>query len=166
MTVYQLKKVNRIQLLIGIAGLLSGTIFYLAFRCPDQTYFISKFGVDICLRSIFQRRLGTIGNNLPTFIHVFSFILLTAAFIHLNKRKCFLICLCWCVVDCAFELGQKFNSLSSMIPDWFAGIPILENTGNYFLHGTYDLNDLIAIIIGTVFAFFTLQMTADRGNQK
>ena len=59
-----------------------------------------------------------------------------------------------------FELGQKFNSLTpKIIPSWFSSIPFLENTRNYFLYGTFDFNDLTAITIGTLIAYFVLLST-------
>ena len=71
-----------------------------------------------------------------------------------------IICLGWFLIDCAFELGQEFNSLLlKIIPDWFAGIPFLENTENYFLYGTFDFIDLAAITIGAVIAYFVLLAT-------
>jgi len=62
-----------------------------------------------------------------------------------------------------FELGQKFNNFSSkIVPDWFTEIPFLENTENYFLLGTFDFKDIIAIGVGAGFAYFALLMTMER----
>jgi len=46
-----------------------------------------------------------------------------------------------------------------IIPEWFAGIPFLENTENYFLYGTFDFIDLAAITFGAVMAYFVLLIT-------
>jgi hypothetical protein len=71
-----------------------------------------------------------------------------------------IICPSWFLVDSAFELGQKFNDLAlKIIPDWFTGIPFLENTENYFLKGTFDYIDLAAIALGTLIAYFALLAT-------
>jgi hypothetical protein len=86
--------------------------------------------------------------------------MLTAGIISCRKKGFLIVCLFWFSIDCVFELGQKFNSLfSKIIPSWFAGIPFLENTGNYFLYGTFDFIDLAAITIGTVIAYFVLLAT-------
>jgi len=83
--------------------------------------------------------------------------LITAGLFHCQKRGCIIICVCWFLVDCAFELGQEFSSiLLKIIPNWFEGIPFLENTENYFLHGTFDFVDLTAIAIGTIIAYYVL----------
>jgi hypothetical protein len=106
---------------------------------------------------------GIIGNSLPAFIHIFSFILMTAGLIFCQKRGYLIICLPWFLVDCAFELGQKYSTWSSsIIPNWFAGIPFLENTKNYFLKGTFDFIDLAAIALGTMIAYFVISATSKR----
>jgi hypothetical protein len=45
---------------------------------------------------------------------------------------------------------------SKIIPDWFTGIPFLENADNYFLQGTFDVMDVAAIAIGAGTAYFVL----------
>lgn len=155
--------INRVQILIGIAGLLIGSLVYLIDRPPNQTYFIYSSPINISLFNIIPNLFGVIGSSLPAFIHVFSFILITAGLIFCGKRGYLTICLFWFLVECAFELGQKFDTWSSrMIPDWFAGIPFLENTKNYFLQGTFDFIDLVAIAFGTAIAYFVLLTTISR----
>jgi len=152
--------INKQQALTGLIVLLFGALVYLVDRPPDQTYFVYSSPFNISLFKTLPNLFGHIGNVLPSFIHVFSFILLTAGILSCRKKGFLIICLCWFFIDCIFELGQKFNSLSlTIIPDWFSGVPFLENTKNFFLYGTYDLNDLIAILIGTVVAYLVLLST-------
>ena len=156
-------RINRVQILIGVAGLLVGLLIYLVDRRPDQTYFVYSSPINITLSNTIPNLFGLIGNSLPALIHVFSFILITAALISCQKRGYLIICLSWFIVDCAFELGQKFDTWSSrIIPDWFAGIPFLENTENYFSRGTFDILDLSAIAFGTVIAYFVILTTTKR----
>ena len=158
-----MRRINRIQILIGIVGLLLGSLVYLVDRPPDQTYFVSSSSVDISLYSSLPNLFGFIGNSLPAFIHVFSFILVTAGLISYRKRGYLIICLWWFLVDCAFELGQEFTTWSlKMIPDWFAGLPLLENTVGFFLQGTFDFIDLAAITLGSTIAYFALLATNKR----
>ena len=148
------------QIIIGAIVLLVGTLVYLIDRPPDQTYFIYKIGINISLFGLIPIIFGPVGNYLPSFIHVFSFILLTAGLIARNKRDYLIISLSWLLVDCAFELGQNFKSWPlRIIPDWFAGIPFLENTKNYFLQGNFDFYDIAAIFGGTLFACFIILIT-------
>lgn len=154
--------VNRLQIAIGVTGLLIGTLVYLVDRHPDQTYFVSFLGINISLYNILPNLFGSIGTYLPAFVHVFSFILITAGLISCHKRDYFIICLCWGLIEYAFELGQKFNSVAlKLIPDWFTGIPFLKNTGNYFLLGTFDFFDLASITIGAITAYFILEVTIE-----
>jgi hypothetical protein len=146
--------------LIGLGGLLLGTLVYLVDRPPDQTYFVYSSPINISLFKIMPILFASIGNSLPEFIHVFSFILITAGLIFCRKRGYLIICLSWFLIDCAFEMGQKYSTWSSrIIPDWFAGIPFLENTKSFFLQGTFDFIDLAAIALGTVIAYFVLLIT-------
>ncbi len=155
--------INRVQILIGVAGLVVGSLIYLVDRPPDQTYFLYSSSINISLHDTLPNLFGLIGNNLPAFIHVFSFILITAGLIYCQKRGYLIICLSWFFVDCAFELGQKFDVWSSMIiPDWFAELPFLENAENYFRKGTFDILDLVAIVFGTAIAYFILLTTSKR----
>ena len=136
--------INIRQIMIGLAVLSLGTLIYLVDRPPDHTYFVCKSFVNISLHNTLPNLFGLIGNSLPSFIHVFSFILITAGFISYRKKSCLIICLAWFLIDCAFEFGQKFNSLlAKIIPDWFIGIPFLENTENYFVY-CYDSVDIRA----------------------
>jgi len=152
--------INIPQILIGLSALLLGTLVYVVDRPPVQTYFVHKSFVNISLHNTLPNLFGFIGYSLPSFIHVFSFILITAGLLHCQKRGCIIICVCWSLVDCAFELGQEFNSLLlKLIPNWFEGIPFLENTENYFFYGTFDFIDLVAITIGTTIAYFVLIAT-------
>jgi hypothetical protein len=152
--------INRVQILIGIAGLLVGSLIYLVDRPPDQTYFVYSSPIHISLFNIIPNLFGLIGDSLPEFIHVFSFILITAGLIFCQKRGYLIICLSWFLIDCAFELGQKFNTWSSrIIPDWFAGVPFLESSKNYFQKGTFDFIDLAAITFGSIAAYLVLLTT-------
>jgi len=152
--------INIRQILIGAVGLFIGTLVYLVDRPPDQTYFIFSSSFNISLFKTLPNLFGHIGDSLPSFIHAFSFILLTAGIISCRKKGFLTVCLWWFIIDCVFELGQKFSSLTlKIVPSWFSSIPFLENTRNYFLHGTFDFNDIAAITIGTLIAYFVLLTT-------
>ena len=153
-------RINWVQISIGVLVLAVGSLIYLIDRPPDQTYFVYSSPINISLSDTIPSLFASIGNSLPAFLHVFSFIVITAGLIFCNKRGYLIICLSWFLVDSAFEMGQKFTTWStSIIPNWFAGIPFLENTENYFQKGTFDLFDLAAIAFGTVIAYFVLLIT-------
>ena len=152
--------INIRQILIGLGVLLFGILVYLIDRSPNQTYFVHKSFVNISLHNILPNLFGFIGNSLPSFVHVFSFILITAGLLNCQKRGYIIICSFWFLTDFIFELGQKFNSLFlKIIPSWFESILLLENTKSYFFYGTFDFIDLFAITTGTVIAYFILLAT-------
>jgi hypothetical protein len=154
---------NRKQLIIGVAVLLVGTLVYLIDRPPEQTYFVENSHVKITLFATIPTVFGSIGGSLPAFVHVFSFILITAGILSCNRRGYRIICLSWFLLDAAFEVGQHFTAWpSKIIPHWFAGIPFLENTERYFLHGTFDFLDLAAIALGSIIAYGILLRTHER----
>ena len=78
--------INIRQIMIGLAVLSLGTLIYLVDRPPDHTYFVYKSFVNISLHNTLPNLFGLIGNSLPSFIHVFSFILITAGFISYRKK--------------------------------------------------------------------------------
>jgi hypothetical protein len=160
-----MRPINKIQILIGGAVLALGSLVYLVDRPPDQTYFVYTSGISINLYKSLPNLFGLIGNPLPAFAHVFSFILITAGLMSCGKKGCLIICLSWLSIDCVFELGQKFDAWSTkIVPDWFAGIPVLENSESYFRLGTFDFLDIAAIIISAVTAYFVLLCTMKRGS--
>jgi hypothetical protein len=155
--------VNRLQILIGLFFLFIGALVYLIDRPPYLTYFVYRYGQILSLHKIAPNIFGPFGNSLPDFIHVFSFILITAGIVSCGKRGCLIISLSWLIIDCAFELGQRYHSLPlKIIPDWFSGIPILEATKGYFLTGTFDFNDIVALLLGTSIAYLVLVTTIRR----
>ncbi len=155
---------NTPQIISGAVVLLAGVLIYLIDRPPDQIYFIYKSGMNISLFGILPIIFGSVGNFLPSFVHVFSFIFITAGIIARGKKDYLIICVSWLLIDCAFELGKNFNSWPlKIIPDWFLGILFLKNSKNYFMHGTFDLADMIAIFIGATMAYLFLVKTMQRG---
>ena len=154
---------NGVRILIGLAGLLVGSLIYLVDRPPDQTYFVYSSPINISLSNTIPNLFGVIGYSLPAFIHVFSFILITAGLILCQKRGYIIICLSWFLIDFAFELGQKYSTLPlKIVPNWFIKIPFLENSKNYFQKGTFDFIDLAATAFGALIAYLVILATSKR----
>ena len=152
--------INWRQIIIGSVMLLVGTLVYLIDRPPGHTYFVFKSTVNISLFKSLPNLFGVIGNTLPSFVHVFAFILITAGMIACRKRGYLIICLCWLTLDVTFEFGQKFNAFfSSLVPAWFSKFPFLENTTNYFSRGTFDQADIASAMIGSALAYLVLIAT-------
>ena len=153
------------QLAAALIALCVGTAVYLFDRQADHVYLMAPWmALGDHSRSIF----GVLGNYLPTFTHVYVFILLTAALVASSLRSALVICLFWLVIDIAFELGQLTavaRQISAFIPAWFGAIPVLENTSRYFLSGTFDVLDVISIAAGALAAYLTIFFSLRRTSQ-
>jgi len=152
--------INWRQIIIGSVMLLVGTLVYIIDRPPEHTYFVFNNPVSISLFKTLPNLFGVIGNTLPSFVHVFAFILITAGMIACRKRGYLIICLSWLTLNVVFEFGQKFNTFfSSLVPAWFSKFPFLENTANYFSRGTFDQADIASAMIGSALAYLVLIAT-------
>jgi len=149
--------------MVGLISLLVGAMVYLVDRSPGQTYFVSRIGSAVSLHHVLPPLFGYLAGSLPAFVHVFAFALLTTGFLACKRKGCLIACVVWLSVDGFFELGQKFGAWSSsLVPSWFEGIPLLENTAKYFALGTFDFMDLAAIVVGSVAAYVTMMYTSER----
>ena len=159
-------RVNRLQIVIGLYGLILGLLVYLVSRPPEYTYFLSWGELQISLYNWLPNLFGWLGNILPAFLHPFSFSLLTAGVLCCGKRGVLIVCVSWFLVDFVFELGQEFSALTSRIlPRTFAGVPILENAKDFFTRGTFDPLDLLSIGFGCFAAYLVLNLTLRHGKK-
>ena len=114
-----------------------------------------------------QPLIAELGGQLPSFLHSYALILLT--FIVLgtySKFNLYLSIALWSMVEVLFEMGQHDlfkRSFIDVIPGWFEYIPVLDISDNYFLHGTFDPLDLLAIAIASVCAWLTVQLSQAKG---
>lgn len=148
-----------LYVLIASVALALGLLVYLLDRRPEHVYFLSH---GLVLAHGQHPLFGVVGNFLPTFVHVYAFILLTAAIAGSTRARVIGICAAWFVVASLFELAQLpavASVIVAAVPAWFARVPILDNTAAYFLNGTFDVRDLLSIALGTVAAYFTVALT-------
>ena len=150
---------QKYRLALSIGALGAGVLYYALARQPEHVYFLPlwfphpDFSLDW---------LSPLGDHLPTFIHVYAFILLTALVASPSTARIIPICSAWFILDSLLECAQ-LDPIARWIalhtPHWFYGIPFLENTANYFLHGTFDVLDLLSIAAGTIAAYATIRIT-------
>lgn len=137
-------------------------------------YFVGRPGPAIyAIPDYFQHLIAVqpllvqIGGQLPSFFHTYAFILLTFLALGTSSRfNLYMSISLWSIVEVLFEAGQHnlFNGLIiNMIPGWFEQVPLLDISGHYFLHGTFDPLDLLAIAIASVFALLTVQLKQGLG---
>ena len=151
--------VNLTQLGIGVLALLIGVLLYWLDRPAAQTYFMPE---TLSLFRQTPRLFGSLGNQLPTFLHAFAFCLISAALVSRTRSTALGICLLWAGIDSLFEIGQHpavAARLAAAIPAWFAHVPLLDNTRSYFLHGHFDPLDLASILLGAVAAYGLIMLT-------
>lgn len=153
------KRPSVLYVLIAIAALAFGLLVYLFDRRPEHVYFLSHgFVLAHAPHSLF----GVVGNYLPTFVHVYAFILLTVVVAGSARARLIGICAAWFIIAALFECAQLpaiAGSIAAAVPAWFARVPVLDNTAAYFLGGTFDVMDLLSIALGTVAAYLTVTLT-------
>jgi len=152
------------QTAAAVIALLIGVFAYLLDRQHGSVYFMSSWMV---LGDNMNPYFGTIGDQLPTFVHVYTFILLTMAIISTSRDYVFPVCVFWLIIDSFFEIAQiDFIAqwITMHVPEWFHGIPFLENTAAYFLTGTFDILDLCSIAAGTLAAYLTIVISTQRNS--
>lgn len=109
---------------------------------------------------------GRLGQHLPTFIHVYAFILITASLLAPWKHAPVVACATWVALDCVFELAQLdviAVQIAARVPAWFAKWPLLDNIAAYFITGRFDLYDLYSIALGAIAAYLTIRFATRHG---
>lgn len=129
---------------IGCAALSVGVLVYLTDRhgAPNGPVF------------------GLIGQWLPSGVHALAFSLFTAAALGRGASRRRGACAAWCAINLAFEFGQH----AAFKPHWAAALhagggdwPITGSVLRYLLAGTFDVGDLLAIVLGTLAAGLLLE---------
>tara|TARA_Y100000031_G_C8235547_1_gene393037 strand:- start:751 stop:1260 length:510 start_codon:yes stop_codon:yes gene_type:complete len=159
-----MQPINISQIFIGGFLLVVGSLIYIFDRNPDQVWFLYTFDLSHLIGNESRGIFGKIGQNLPAFIHVFSFSLISGGLLPSpSKTNYFIVCLLWALVDISFEFFQSYNKfLFRIIPKWFTGIPFFENIENYFQNGTFDYLDILYIAIGSISAYLVLSVSKKR----
>ena len=155
-------KAETYQLIAALSALLLGLLVYLFERPAESVYMFAVFSYSATHHfDLF----GIIGQWLPSFVHTYAFILLTVIVVGNGPRIIFISSLFWVGIGSLFEWGQHPTvsaQLVKHIPDWFSGIPLLENSVNYFQFGTFDPMDLLATLAGALAAYKTYQLTQNK----
>ena len=147
------KRVIWPHVIIGVSALAFGVLFYVLERPASQTYFVPG---NVSLYDHNSSWFGLIGNYLPDFLHAFAFCLITVGVLGGGQKVAIKACLFWLIIDELFEIGQHATVAAIIvpyIPGWFAKVPVLENTANYFTKGRFDMVDMLAILLGVVVAY-------------
>jgi len=147
-------RINIKLLVVAAMTFTLGLLVYVFDRQAETVYFLPEW---LSHQDVSGGFFGSIGGWLPTFVHVYTFIILTVA-VAPTTIKLVPVCLGWFVLECLFEFGQAESAgewIYIHTYDLFKGIPVLENTAYYFQKGSFDVMDLFAIAGGTIAAFLT-----------
>lgn len=141
---------DRVLSLVAILLLMIGIGYYLLFRTPIIASY--WFGVQE-----WHSRFGlyTLG-WLPSFVHQFSFVLLT--WIALDKTHESFAIWFWLMVNSLFEFGQI---LKGEVLGYFPNV-----IANYFKNGTFAGEDLVAIWIATLIAYGVIKFNKKEKNAR
>lgn len=158
--------VNKKQALIGSALLLAGIMYYLLGRNPDNVFAIHSIHwlYELNLRNI-HPHINNINIISPSFIHICSFILLSAAFLPtVSKERYGILCILWSIICCFFELCQFFKpTIPNILFDLWGIGSAFELIHDYFRYGTYDHNDILFTLLGAIIAYIVLIITINNG---
>jgi hypothetical protein len=149
----------------GVFALLAGALIYLADRRPDSTIAFHSLSDALGISGNHARLFGSWGQNLPSFLHVLAFSLITGGIAQKNRTTQAGICLFWFLVNLIFELGQKYPDTALSLTGSLDGIPILKKTGSFFIQGTFDPLDILAFAAGALTAyalFLVMDKRSDR----
>ena len=100
--------------------------------------------------------LGPLGDHLPTLLHPLVFVLISAAVLRPWPQSLPTVCVAWFVIECLFELCQTApldGRIAAALSPTFDSVPMLQNTADYFVKGTFDPLDVLSIGIGTAIAY-------------
>lgn len=159
--------INCLQVFTGIAGLSVGTLIYLSDRAPETTWLVRILFQGITFHDCFPDLFGMADRNLASFLHVFSFTMISAGVMAESKKGCFMAALLWCSIDALFEIGQYFDDLTvKLLPDVFQHLFFLETLDDYFIAGTFDPYDLAAVFAGALTGYFISVTTLKRGGEE
>ena len=154
------------QLAAALGIFFLGALVYLFDRSAADIYFIPGWWP---FADGTPGLFGSMGHSFPSFAHAYCFTLLISVVLTPWRFAPLTICLGWFSVEAFFELTQidvVARKALLFIPDWFEGVPILQNVPAYFLYGRFDPLDLISAGLGAVAAYFTIVLSNRMGGQK
>lgn len=134
-------------LIIATVCLALGLSLYVFGRPVDSTRFLPA-ALHIGVPWLDQLR--PFFTNLPSLFHVYAFVLYSSAIVHPGTRNLILICITWFTIEITFELLQN--------PSLLKPGPLRDVLGE----GVYDPMDILALILGTTAAYFSVRLITRR----
>ncbi len=142
---------------MGFLSLTIGVALYSTARPPQSTYFLPE---QLSFYQYLPSYLKLLVGNLPSFIHVFAFSLLTLAVIKSSSKHVIIVCLSWIGINFLFEASQH-PQISSKLSNQLDNIHLHPVTliQRYAEHGTFDVGDFIFASFGGFAAYAFAKFT-------
>jgi len=136
-----------------------GSFVYILDRPIESARFIPGY---IQLGLINESFFGSLGDFLPSFAHIYTFVLLTVVVLRPGIKGLIHITMGWLFIEVLFELGQISNLGNYMVyhmgrEAYLFFEPLINNV--YLRGGTFDPLDLVALGLGAVAALLTVLIT-------
>lgn len=141
-------------MVLGAATLALGAVYYLSVR--PMAIAAGFASIDSQQPPIVVLALG----SLPTFLHVLAFSMLTGALGASAESSRAWACIAWASVDGLFEFGQHEIVARLLVAqlDLRCGTNfVCARSGQFFLHGTFDIADIAAGALGGLLAYTILK---------
>jgi len=149
---------------MALLALSTGLLLYLSDRPAGAGWLIPAAP---SLRGVVL--FGSAGAWLPSFVHPFSFGLVTAAMLPATATWRYGACLGWFAINAAFECGQLPQvaaRLAEAVQAVFGSASVSQRLAGYFLQGSFGIDDLAAAAGGSLCAALVLRLTGAIGEDK
>lgn len=131
---------------VALFSLLSGFLVYVLVRDPADLGWLPATPAPAL-------PFADWSGPLPSFLHTLGFILLTAVVAGVRRRgPLAVVSLAWVSVESLFEIGQH-PLLAGALASGLSGLPGLAGAGPYFVNGTFDPLDLLAVALAGALAW-------------
>jgi hypothetical protein len=141
----------------GLAWLAAGFAIYATARPATVFAFFPHASDPVALPAWLRWMLGPA----PTFVHVVAFSLMSGAVIGRTRRQIYGVCAAWAVIEVGFELAQH-PAFRNWLTQHGAFVLQISLLGSYLAHGTFDLGDLVAALVGAALAAWILTRATRR----
>ncbi len=131
-----------VPFLCGLFLLVAGGLVYALDRPAGSVMFLPPVLVHD------SGLLGPLAGSLPSLLHAMAFSLMTAALLAPTLRMRAIACGVWLALGWMFEIAQA---------------AAFRQTVGLGMAGTFDPQDMLAALLGSICAFLALQIPAPRG---
>lgn len=153
---------NPYQVAIGSSIVLLGLFMYLLFRPQWQVPILPNY---LFFHWPLTTSIGSYFHNVPSFLHVFGFSVLSAGIIANRSKAYMAICAAWACVNIVFEILQSdyFSNLNELsIFSTIKSNKVLLWIQNYSTNAVFDYYDIVAILLGALSGYWVLKQTQQK----